>query len=173
MMRTMKAPDGRPSARLVAVWAVVGAQAIATLYFIADVAIDISEQSRNVFSFEIMMDCVVALSLIAGFVVGADYARQMNRKLIRWDQALAIARGALAEQMSLRFDQWRLTASEAEIALFAMKGCNVTEIAAMRSAAVGTVRSQLSQIYAKAGVSSQAMLVSLIIEDLLGPREDD
>ena len=53
------------------------------------------------------------------------------------------------------------------MALFALKGCDVAEIAELRGAATGTVRSQLSQIYAKAGVTSQAMLVSLFIEDLL------
>jgi DNA-binding CsgD family transcriptional regulator len=31
------------------------------------------------------------------------------------------------------------------------------------------VRSQLSQVYAKAGVKSQAMLVALFIDDLIDP----
>ena len=53
------------------------------------------------------------------------------------------------------------------MALFALKGCDVAEIARLRGAAAGTIRSQLSQIYAKAGVSSQAMLVSVFIDDLL------
>jgi DNA-binding NarL/FixJ family response regulator len=44
---------------------------------------------------------------------------------------------------------------------------DVAEIARLRGAAAGTVRSQLSQVYAKAGVTSQAMLVSLFIDDLL------
>ena len=80
---------------------------------------------------------------------------------------LAKARGALAEHIGLRFDEWRLTPGECEVALFALKGCDVAEIARLRGAAPGTVRSQLSQIYAKAGVGSQATLVSLFIDDLL------
>ena len=52
-------------------------------------------------------------------------------------------------------------------ALFALKGCDVAEIAQLRGAAQGTVRAQLSQVYAKAGVTSQAGLVSLFLEDLL------
>jgi DNA-binding CsgD family transcriptional regulator len=51
--------------------------------------------------------------------------------------------------------------------LFALKGCDAAEIAKMRNAAQGTVRAQLSSIYAKAGVSSQAALVSLFFDELL------
>jgi len=51
--------------------------------------------------------------------------------------------------------------------MFALKGCTVAEIADMRAAAQGTVRAQLSQVYAKAGVSSQPMLMSLFLEDLM------
>jgi DNA-binding CsgD family transcriptional regulator len=51
--------------------------------------------------------------------------------------------------------------------MFALKGCDAGEISQLRGAAQGTVRAQLSSIYAKAGVSSQAELVSLLFDDLL------
>ena len=60
-----------------------------------------------------------------------------------------------------------MSAGESEVALFAIKGCSVSEIALLRNTATGTVRSQLSQIYAKAGVTSQSMLTSIFIEELL------
>lgn len=63
--------------------------------------------------------------------------------------------------------EWKLTPAEAEVAFFALKGRDVAEIAQLRGAAAGTIRSQLNQVYAKAGAVSQAMLVSLFIEDLL------
>ena len=78
-----------------------------------------------------------------------------------------MAKGALGELVQMRFREWSLSSAEQEVALFALKGCSVTEIARMRGAANGTVRSQLSQIYTKAGVTSQAMLVSLFFDDLL------
>ena len=90
------------------------------------------------------------------------------RRELQWkEQSLARARGALADHIALRFREWGLTKSEGEVALFALKGCDVAEIARLRGAAAGTIRSQLSQIYTKAGVSSQAMLVSVFIDDLL------
>ena len=58
--------------------------------------------------------------------------------------------------------------SDIDVILTAVEAdSDVAEIARLRGAAAGTIRSQLSQIYAKAGVSSQAMLVSLFIDDLL------
>ena len=153
--------------RLTIVLLVVAVQAIAAGYFLIDGIDDILRRAEEGIGSEVIMDCVVALALIAGLIVGARYARQMSAEMRRKDQSLAVARGALSEQITIRFDEWGLTTGEAEVALFAMKGCNVAEIATLRGAATGTVRSQLSQVYAKAGVSSQSMLVSLFIEDLL------
>ena len=51
--------------------------------------------------------------------------------------------------------------------MLALKGFDVAEIAAIRNAASGTVRAQLTRVYAKAEVSSRAQLLSLFIEDLL------
>lgn len=145
----------------------VAVQAVAAAYFLFDGIDDIIEQAKQGIGLEVVMDCVVALALIAGLIVGARYAEAMSAEMQRKDRSLEVARGALSEQISIRFNEWGLTSGEAEVALFAMKGCNVAEIANLRGAAQGTVRAQLSQVYAKAGVSSQSMLVSLFIEDLL------
>lgn len=148
--------------------AIVAVQLIAAAYFVIDGIDDFFEQAGRGISFEVVMECVVAFALLAGVVIGSRYVSRMTQEL-RWkDQSLANARGALGEHIMLRFKEWGLTPGEGEVALFALKGCDVAEIARLRDAATGTVRSQLSQIYAKAGVSSQAMLVSLFIEDLLG-----
>jgi DNA-binding CsgD family transcriptional regulator len=142
-------------------------QAVAALYFLVDGVDDMIAQTKRGIGVEMIMDCVVAIALVSGLLVAANYARHMADIMHRTDVTLKIAKGALAEQIALRFQEWGLTKGEAEVALFAMKGCNVAEIAQLRSAATGTVRSQLSQVYAKASVSSQSMLVSLFIEDLL------
>ena len=61
-------------------------------------------------------------------------------------------------------------AAEADAALFALKGGDVTEIAALRGAAPGTVRAQLARVYAKAAVKSQSGLMALFIEELVETR---
>lgn len=159
--------QGLGSLQAVLLAIIVVVQAVAAVYFLADGIDDIFEQAKSGIGFEVFMDCVVAIALIAGIWVGVRHFRQTAAELRRKDTALGIARGALGDHMTLRFSEWGLTAGEAEVALFAMKGCNVAEIAHLRKAAQGTVRSQLSQIYAKAGVSSQSMFVSLFLEDLI------
>ena len=71
-----------------------------------------------------------------------------------------------------QFDDWRLTPAERDVGMLALKGLDVAEIASLRSAAQGTVRAQLTRIYAKAGVSGRAQFASWFVEDLLheGPR---
>lgn len=147
--------------------AIVALQAVAAAYFVIDGVEDLLQQASKGFSFEIAMECVVALALLAGVVMGSRHISRVTGEL-RWkEQLLANARGALGEHIVLRFAEWGLTPGEGEVALFALKGCDVAEIARLRRSAAGTVRSQLSQIYAKAGVGSQTMLMSLFIDDLL------
>jgi DNA-binding CsgD family transcriptional regulator len=169
----MPHPDPNPSAtsltdrRIALPVAILALQAVAAIYFVVDGIDDLIVQARKGIDVEIVMECVVAFALLGGVVMGSRYIRRITAELRRQNRALAHARGALADHIALRFDEWGLTPGEGEVALFALKGCDVAEIARLRGAATGTVRSQLSQIYAKAGVSSQAMLVSLFIEDLL------
>lgn len=73
----------------------------------------------------------------------------------------------LANVLQDRFAEWGLTKAEADVTLFALKGCDAAEIARLRGTTAGTVRAQLSRAYGKAGVGSHAALVSLFIEDLL------
>jgi DNA-binding CsgD family transcriptional regulator len=85
----------------------------------------------------------------------------------RQQAALAVARGSIAELLDIKFNHWGLSPSEREVALFALKGCNIAEIARLRGSAEGTVRSQLSQVYTKAEVTSQSMLIGQFVEELV------
>jgi DNA-binding CsgD family transcriptional regulator len=158
--------------RIVGPAAILALQSIAAMYFLVDGVDDLIAQASQGFSIEIAMECSVAIALLGGVVMGSRYIRRITNELRRQSRTLALARGALAEHIALRFDEWGLTPSEGDVALFALKGCDIAEIAQLRGAAPGTIRSQLSQVYAKAGVSSQAMLVSLFLEDLLDAPHD-
>jgi DNA-binding CsgD family transcriptional regulator len=147
--------------------AVMLLQMVAAVFFVVDSIEDQIAEARQGFSLDAVMECVIAFAMLCGIVLSSRYIVRLRREL-RWkEHSLAKARGALAEHIALRFGEWGLTPGEADVALFALKGCDVSEIARLRGAAAGTVRSQLSQVYTKAGVTSQAMLVSLFIDDLL------
>lgn len=160
--------------RLVLPMAIMLLQIVAAAFFVIDGIEDEFEQGVRGFNSDLATECVIALALFGGVMLSSHYIVRLTRELHWKEETLARARGALSDHIALRFRQWGLTPGEGDVALFALKGCDVGEIARLRGAATGTVRSQLSQIYAKAGVSSQAMMVSLFIDDLLdGPVDPD
>lgn len=164
MAHTQRARAYRHNGPTVLVALVVAIQAIAAVFFLADAVDDVADEGLSA---HVAIEAMIAFALVAGVVLGAWHMRTLLTEARRREDALAVASGALAAHVSDRFDEWGLTAAERDVALFALKGCDSAEIARLRGAAPGTVRAQLSQIYAKAGVASHAALVSLFFEDLL------
>lgn len=154
-------PNRRRTAGLAALLVL---QVLCAVFFVGDVVRDVGEdgwQSHTVF------EGIVALALFIGVVLGGI---EMRRTLERKRRALAAASaasGAFVELIEAYFEEWHLTAAEADVALLALKGFDVAEIANIRGTAEGTVRAQLTRIYAKAGVTSRTQLVCLFIDDLL------
>jgi len=163
-MRAGRVRSTSRDGRAWSVAAIVAMQSLAATFFVVDALADFE---RDGLSAHLAVEAPVAIALFAGIVFGAWQLRKMLAEARRSDAALAAASGALAEVIQARFAGWGLTAAEADVALFALKGCDVGEIARLRNAARGTVRAQLARAYAKAGVGSRAALVSLFIEDLL------
>jgi DNA-binding NarL/FixJ family response regulator len=153
--------------KLAAVAVAVAVQAVATVFFLADAIADVVLGSAKGMSVYHGMELLISLALVAGVLMGMWLMRRLLAETRRQEAALAVARGALADLIASRFAEWKLTEAEQEVALFALKGCDVAEIARLRHSAAGTVRAQLSHVYTKAGVTGQAMLMSLFVEDLL------
>jgi len=167
-----QAPEGHGRSKRGAALAasgLVALQGIAALYFLADGIDDIAVQMQSGIGAEAIMECVIAVALLAGTILGGRYTQRLLADARRSEQALGMARGAMAQLIELRFAEWNLTRSESEVALFAIKGSTIPDIARLRSSAEGTVRSQLSQVYAKAGVANQTMLLALFLDDLIDP----
>mgnify|MGYP001765070121 FL=1 len=164
MTRKTDRPISTGPARAGLVAVIVGIQAIAAIFFIADAIGDLTAGEMD---FHILVEALIAFALLAGVGIGALMARRLLAEAQEREHILAIASGALAEHIQMRFRDWKLTDAEAEVALFAIKGCDAAEIARLRGAAPGTVRAQLSHVYAKSGVATQAELVSLFLDDLL------
>jgi len=115
-----------------------------------------------------LMEIGAALGLLLGLAMGAMILIRMQKRHARAEAQLRVASGAFAELMQERFDEWGLTAAEQDVALFAMKGLSLQDIAAVRETSEGTVKAQTNAIYRKAGVSGRPQLLSLFIEDLMG-----
>jgi len=153
--------DRRRAAALAVVLIV---QALASVFFIADVGQDLRWGGLDAHS---GLEALVAVALIVGTAFGALQMRQILNRIQQAETAMSIASGALFDLIDVRFHEWGLTPSEAEVALFMLKGLDIADFADARGAAQGTVRAQLTKVYAKAGVSGRGQLTSLFIEDVL------
>jgi len=165
---TPRAPQLRRSGR----WAFLLAgflvlQSIAAIFFVGDAILDFT---ANAFNAHMIIEAIIAVVLVAGVVLGALEMHRVIERAERGEAAVAAASGAVGELIEVRFEEWGLTVAESEVALLTLKGFDVAEIAKIRGAAAGTVRAQLTRVYAKASVSSRPQFISLFIEDLLdGP----
>ncbi|MFW2349613.1 helix-turn-helix transcriptional regulator [Qipengyuania sp.] len=159
-MTSQSAMTAERDRELIPIALVILVQLVAVAYFLWDAV-------REEGGLPALLDLFVGLALFAGIALGALVIRRLLGEARKREEVVAIARGALGDLMRKRFSDWNLSRGEAEVALFALKGCSIAEIAALRGSSPGTVRSQLSQVYTKSGVTGQPMLMSLFLDDLL------
>lgn len=164
MTKASTSTQDRSGLRISLIAAIVVIQAVAAVFFIADAAMDLA---AGEWGLHIAAEFVIALALVAGVGLGAWQTRRMIEQARRDEQTLKLARGAIADVITQRFSEWGLSDAESEVALFALKGFETGEIAGLRSVAEGTVRAQLTFIYAKAGVGSRHALASLFLDELI------
>ncbi|MGB7319296.1 MAG: LuxR C-terminal-related transcriptional regulator, partial [Planktotalea sp.] len=80
---------------------------------------------------------------------------------------IKIASGAFNEVMETRFSTWSLTAAEREVAILAIKGFSIAEIANLRETKQGTIKAQCASVYKKADVAGRLQLLSVFLDDLM------
>ncbi|MDG1375526.1 MAG: hypothetical protein P8P56_00545 [Yoonia sp.] len=132
------------------------------LVFASDVIMEIGEFTSHTW---LELIGVVALTLGATFTIG-QY-RQLLHRNTKIERELGAVTGAFQEMIESHFQAWSLTSAERDVALLSIKGVSIADIAAMRTTRVGTIKAQSAAIYRKAGVSSRAELISILIEDLI------
>lgn len=157
---------GRGPVRLALLVLAVAVQALAALFFLVDVAMDLAEAGRTeLLHNAVELAAVLALALGVG-LLWLELRRVLARQARMADQ-LRVASGAFHELLEERFDGWSLTPAERDVALLLVKGLSLAEIAGLRDSAEGTVKAHCARVYAKAGVSGRTQLVSLFLEELM------
>ncbi|MGV8988462.1 MAG: helix-turn-helix transcriptional regulator [Cypionkella sp.] len=139
-------------------------QAAAAVYFVIEAS---GELLRNPTQAHPLTEVPVALALAIGIAFSAAEVWRTLRRMREQEAALAEVKGAFGQVVSNQFSRWSLTPAERAVGLMALKGMEVADIAERRSAATGTVRAQLTRIYAKAGVAGRAQFAAFFVEDLL------
>ncbi|WP_128515803.1 helix-turn-helix transcriptional regulator [Tabrizicola thermarum] len=147
-------------------------QALCAFFFVSDILSSVIGLRSTPISWEMReaMEIGAAVGLVLGVIVGGLMLRRALKERHRAEEQLRRASGAFADLLAERFEEWGLTPSEKDVALFAIKGLSTAEIAQLRSTSEGTVKAQTNAIYRKAGVTGRPQLLSLFIEDLM--RDD-
>ncbi len=99
---------------------------------------------------------------LAGALVEAEHWKKESSELI---QGLGVA-------IEHQFDRWHLTAAEADVGVFLLKGLSLKEIATIRATSERTVREQARSVYRKSGLAGRTSLSAFFLEDLLLPHTD-
>lgn len=161
-------PARTESRRATALAGLVVLQSLCAVFFVGDALGDLGWPPRLAGAgVHVLLEAPVAAALILGVAFGAREMRRVLERQARTEDALAAASGAFAALLDAYFERWGLTPAERDVALLSIKGLEIAEIAALRGAAQGTVRSQCARVYAKAGVSGRAQLLGLFIEELM------
>jgi DNA-binding CsgD family transcriptional regulator len=144
-------------------------QAGAAAFFVVDIAADIAgAYGLGEGAAHKALEALAVLALIAGLWLTAREIGRLRRRQRRIEAQLRVASGAFLELLEEHFESWGLTPAERDVAMLAIKGLSIAEIAAMRQTREGTVKAQCNAIYGKAGVSGRQQLLSLFIEELMG-----
>ncbi len=114
-----------------------------------------------------MLETVAVVAMGIGLIVIGRITWEQFRQNRHYREVVQTASGRLLETVNKTFDQWGLTRSEREVALLLMKGLSVEEIARIRGAKPGTIKSQSNAIYRKAGLKGRSELAAWFMEDLL------
>lgn len=152
--------------RAVTLAAIIVAQALCAMFFMADVIVDFREDGP-LDGIHLVVETVAAVALSVGVVYLMLELRRLLTRMDSMETGLRAARGEMAEVVAGFFDTWGLSAAERDVALLLLKGFDNETIAGLRGTAKGTVRAQTAAIYGKARVDGRAQLISLLLEELL------
>jgi len=155
--------------RTIALLALLSAQALCAVFLLADAVADILGLEHLLGGGQHhYLEFIVVVVLVLGMVFTALEIRRVLRRNKSMEATLKAASGAFHQVMEDRFDAWSLTPSERDVALLAIKGLSIAEIAAARHTKEGTIKAQCNATYRKAGVTGRSQLLSLFIDELMG-----
>ncbi|MGR3512462.1 MAG: helix-turn-helix transcriptional regulator [Paracoccaceae bacterium] len=144
-------------------------QVLCAFFFVGEIAVSVLGLPIGPLDWTVheLIEVAAALGLVIGSLIGGLALRDARRRSAKAEAALQQARSAFRDVLDLRFSEWDLTPAERDVALFAIKGFSLQDIAHLRGVSEGTIKAQSNAIYRKAGVSDRAQLLSLFIDELV------
>lgn len=149
-------------------WMLFLLQGLCCAYFLFDVFMDLVLPGQMFVLVENdSIEAVVTVALFLGLIFTGSELYRMAQRADQITDKLKIASGAFADLLESRFTDWGLTDAERPVAVLAIKGFSVAEMAEVRATAQGTVKAQCASLYRKADVSGRVQLLSLFLDDLM------
>ena len=143
----------------------IAAQVICAVVFLMDVLTDMSEVSG--LDWQLLPEALASLALFFGIAFEAIYLLHLLKRKASLERSVGMASSALQTVIESHFDEWKLTASERDVAALMVKGLSISEIATVRGSAEGTVKAHLNAIYRKANARNRAEVLSHIMDTLI------
>ncbi len=112
-------------------------------------------------------ELVITLTLMLALACTAIVLRNLLSDQKRTDGLLRVSSGSFIAMVEEYFTEWDLTPAERDVALLAIKGFMIADIAKLRATKEGTIKAHCNAIYRKARVAGRSQLLSLFIEDLI------
>ncbi|MBV0913631.1 helix-turn-helix transcriptional regulator [Rhodobacteraceae bacterium ASV31] len=80
---------------------------------------------------------------------------------------LSVASGQIQDRIDDQFEIWALSVSEKSVALLIIKGFSNKEISEIRGTSPATIKSQISSIFRKSGLSTRQQIVTFFVEEIV------
>lgn len=144
-----------------------------TMFFFFDASTDIfsymvGEKTHSLMGWAfLLLEIFSAATLIFAIKILVHQMRELEAENSRQSQSLKFLRGEMENFARCKFDAWKLSPAECDIAMYMLKGLSIADIAAARSTAEGTIKAQTSNIFRKTCVSSRTELMSLFLDEFL------
>lgn len=149
-------------------WSLFALQAICCAYFLMDITWDLFWPTAfNRFAESDLLEALVTIALFFGLAFTGNELRQLLTRQDQLEDQIKVASGAFNEVMEARFADWSLTSAEREVAILAIKGFSIAEMASLRDTKQGTVKAQCASVYRKADVAGRLQLLSVFLDDLM------
>ena len=157
--------------RVTLLWIAFALQAICCAFFLIDIAFDLFAPMQNMALAESdTVEAIITGALFVGLMGSGSELWRLQKRQKVLDAQLEIAKGAFSDVIQARFDDWDLTDAERDVAVLAIKGFSIAEMADLRSRSEGTIKAQCAQIYRKAEVSGRLQLISLFLKELFDDK---
>lgn len=144
---------------------VIVAQLICATIFLVDVVSDLAE--GGTLGWHLAPEVLASLALFVGIGLEVIILLQLLQRKASLERSVDMASSAMQDVIESHFTEWKLTASERDVAALMVKGLSIAEIAKVRGSAEGTVKAHLNAIYRKASARNRAEVLSHIMDTLI------